>query len=152
MESPVDRLSLNFGFSFEDLYAREGLVRLDQTFLAHLRDHDAALHDRLVTARFNPSDLACKDQSESIIELAPHLETFIGEVFDIAWEVKDLQARHDRLAPLYTVKRNFVQRKAVPRFPAEKAAAIDGAAIRADVEAFATPLTERYSRTTWRAG
>ena len=143
MESRSDQLSLNFGFSFEDLYTQEHLARLDQTFLDRLLIVDRGLHDRLVGARSNPAGLARKEQSELIIELAPHLEDFISELFHITWEVKELQASHDRLAPLYTVKRNFVQRKAVPKIPKEQAEALNGAALAAELErVFGEPLTE----------
>ena len=96
-----------------------------------------------MAARSNPSSVPRKEQSELIIELAPHLEDFISELFRITWDVKELQASHDRLAPLYTIKRNFVQRKAVPKIPKEQAAALDGAAIGVDLERiFGEPLTE----------
>ena len=46
-----DRQTLGFGFSFADLAAREGLVRLDRVFLDRLAAEDAALHARLLAAR-----------------------------------------------------------------------------------------------------
>ena len=143
MESQSTNLSLNFGFSFEDLYRHSDLARLDQTFLDHLKASDPALHARLTGARQAPTALAPKDQSELIIDLAPHLEDFIGHLFNITPEIEELQARHNRLAPLYTVKRNFVQRKAVPKIPKEQAAQLDGPALGAELERiFNQPLTE----------
>src|SRR5260370_25058552 len=85
-------LMLNFGFEFEDLYQHDGLVRLDGVFLDHLKSTDPALHARLVAARENPSQLARKDQSELIVDVAPHLEDFIGRLFGITAEVEALQA------------------------------------------------------------
>ena len=79
MSIDSDQLDLTFGFSFEDLYQRDGLVRLDGTFLEHLRASDPALFERLTAARSTPDALSRKQQSELIIELAPHLEDFIGE-------------------------------------------------------------------------
>ncbi len=134
---------LNFGLGFEDLYQHDGLVRLDGVFLVHLKSADPALHARLVAARQHPAQLARKDQSELIVDVAPHLEDFIGRLFGITAEVEALQARHNRLAPLYTVKRNFVQRKAVPKIPKEKAVTLDGPAIACELEhLFGEPLTE----------
>ena len=106
-------LSLSDGFSFGDLYDREGLLRIDAAFLADLRAAAPALYDRLLAARENPAGLANKQSSELIIELAPHLEDFIGHLFGIGPELRALQARHHELAPLYSVKRRFVQRKAL---------------------------------------
>ena len=143
MESHAAPLLLNFGFTFEDLYRPEDLARLDVAFLGWLKTSDQALHDRLVLARSNPSAVARKDESELIIEVAPHLEDFIGQLFGITAEVAALQALHNRLAPIYNVKRNFVQRKAVPKIPKDQAAALDGNAVRAELERiFGEPLTE----------
>ena len=45
-----------------------------------------------------------------------------------------LEARHHELAPLFAVKRQFVQRKAMNAYKAEAAAAFDGPALRAELE------------------
>ena len=47
-------LVLQHGLSFADLYDREGLVRLDRVFVAHLAETDVALHDRRTAARSDP--------------------------------------------------------------------------------------------------
>src|SRR5437764_1265363 len=44
-------LALKHGLSFADLYDRDGLVRLDRGFVAHLGSTDVGLHDRLMAAR-----------------------------------------------------------------------------------------------------
>ena len=135
--------SLAFGFAFEDLYAREGLVRLDRAFLDYLQAGDPALYDRLLAARDNPASLARKPASELIIAVAPHLEDFIGQLFGIEADLRDLQARHHVLAPLYAVKRKFVQRKAVTSVSRDEAMSLDGEALAADLEMlFDEPLTE----------
>ena len=86
----------------------------------------SALHDRLMTARREPDALDRKAESDLLVDLAPHLEDFVGELFGIAAEVRALQARHDELAPLYSVKRLFVQRRAVKEVKEADAAALDG--------------------------
>ncbi|HVW84279.1 MAG TPA: FAD-dependent oxidoreductase [Bryobacteraceae bacterium] len=141
-------LSLSFGFAFRDLYERDALVRLDSTFLSYLREATPALHDQLIAARENPSSLAAKQSSELIIAIAPYVDDFIGELFRIQAELRELQERHHELAPLYSVKRRFVQRKALSGQTAEKALALDGIALAAELEAFIEePLTERgYAR------
>ena len=73
----------------------------------------SALHDRLMTARRDPDGLGHAAESDLLVDLAPHVEDFLGELFGIAAEVRALQARHHELAPLYSVKRLFVQRRAV---------------------------------------
>ncbi len=105
-------LILQHGLSFAELYHRDGLVRLDAAFIEHVKSADIGLFSRLVTARRAPDALSDKDESELLIELAPHLEDFVAALFGIGPQARALQERHDVLAPLYTVKRLFVQRRA----------------------------------------
>jgi NADPH-dependent glutamate synthase beta subunit-like oxidoreductase/NAD(P)H-flavin reductase len=127
-------LALQHGLSFADLYDRDGLVRLDRAFVADLAATDAALHERLMTARRDPEAFDRSAESDLLVELAPHLEDFLGALFGIAAEVRVLQARHHELAPLYSVKRLFVQRRAVKGIKDEEAAQIDGTALAAGLD------------------
>jgi hypothetical protein len=137
-------MDLRFGFAFEDLYAQEGLARLDQVFVEQLRHSHAPLHDRLLTARTHLDVLSLKQQSELIIELAPHVEDFLGELFGISPEIGALQAQHNDLAPLYAAKRRFVQKKALTGMTKERAEAIDGPAVALELEErMSEALTER---------
>jgi NADPH-dependent glutamate synthase beta subunit-like oxidoreductase/NAD(P)H-flavin reductase len=134
-------LQLKWDFSFVDLYAREGLVRLDERFQEHLKAVNATLHARLLEARANPPDR--KGNTDLIVELAPHVEDFIGELFRIEPELRELQARHNALEPLYALKRKFIQKKAISGVTVEHASAIDGASLAADLGSlFNEPLTE----------
>jgi len=144
MSEPVLRHDL----AFEDLYRRDGLVRLDAAFVRHLGEVDVELHNRLMAARREPAALDRATESDLLVALAPHLEDFIGALFGIGAELSALQARHDALAPLYAVKRLFVQRRAVKGVPPEAAAALDGAALARDLEALiGEPLSEEsYAR------
>jgi NADPH-dependent glutamate synthase beta subunit-like oxidoreductase/NAD(P)H-flavin reductase len=119
-------LALKHGLSLADLYEREGLVRLDRAFVAHLAETDIGLHDRLMAARRDPASVERLDESNLLVDLAPYLEDFIGELFGIEGEARDLQARHHELALLYSVKRLFVQRRAVKGVKEADAVAIDG--------------------------
>jgi NADPH-dependent glutamate synthase beta subunit-like oxidoreductase/NAD(P)H-flavin reductase len=114
--------SFGFGFTFEALYDREGLVRLDASFLDHLKTGDVELYNRLVSGRADPAALAPKDESQLLIDLAPHLEDYLASLFQIRGEVDALRRRHDTLAPLYTVKRLFVQRRVAKGFSADAVA------------------------------
>ncbi len=136
-------LNLPFGLTFEDLYQRDGLLNIDQIFLEQLQQTAPPLHERLLAARQNPPAVHTKDGSELILELAPYLEDFVGELFGIHKELLLLQGRHSELAPLYSVKRRFVQRKALTGYTPERAAEIDGFAVGAELEALMQePLTE----------
>src|SRR5918912_2899623 len=119
-------LALQHGLSFPDLYDREGLIRLDRAFVTHLAAADAALHERLMAGRADPDALDRKAESDLLVDLAPHLEDFLGDLFGIAGEVRALQKKHDELAPLYSVKRLFVQRRAVKEIKEPHAAQLNG--------------------------
>ncbi|MEK7231969.1 MAG: FAD-dependent oxidoreductase, partial [Pseudomonadota bacterium] len=122
-----------FGLKFSDLYRRDGLLRLDTAFVRALETVDGALCQRLLEARADPSALAPRQESELLIALAPHVEDFISELFGIATEVRQLSARHHELAPLYSCKRLFVQRKATHKYRADAASQFDGAALRGEL-------------------
>jgi NADPH-dependent glutamate synthase beta subunit-like oxidoreductase/NAD(P)H-flavin reductase len=128
-------LHLGFGLTFTDLYEHSGLVKLDRQFITHLTETDSALAGRLLAARTEPDTLEHKAESELLIALAPHAEDFVGALFGIGPELRELAARHHALAPLYACKRLFVQRRAVKAFKAEDAAGFDGEALTAALEA-----------------
>ncbi|MBL8381188.1 MAG: FAD-dependent oxidoreductase [Burkholderiales bacterium] len=127
-------LNLAFDLEFPDLYRRPGLERIDAAFLAALAASDAALAARLTAARAAPAALERKAESELVIELAPHVDDFIGTLFGIAPDIRALAERHHALAPVFEVKRQFVQRKAAKTFDAAAAAALDGAALTYEIE------------------
>ncbi|MFL6564557.1 MAG: FAD-dependent oxidoreductase [Burkholderiales bacterium] len=132
-------MQLGFGIRFHDLYEREGLARVDAAFLQFLGQGDAALRDRLVAARANPP--AAKEESDLLIASAPHVEDFIARLFGIEPEAQALAAKHHELAPLYSVKRLFVQRRAMHKVKPEDA--------RPDGFHFTTELDFARKVTAW---
>lgn len=101
-------LKLAYNLSFPDLYQRDGLVQIDDAFLAFLPDD---VGKKLKQIRLQPPVFA-KEALELLLALGPYLEDFIAHLFHIEKEVLALQTRHHDLAPLYRVKRLFVQRRA----------------------------------------
>ncbi|HEX3974562.1 MAG TPA: FAD-dependent oxidoreductase [Stellaceae bacterium] len=137
-------LVLQHGLSFADLYHRDGLARLDVAFMAHLQAADASLFAMLAAGRAAPEKLAAKDESDLIVDIAPHLEDFIAALFGIQAEVLAHQSEHDELSPLYTVKRLFVQRRAAKGATPDAIAKLDGAALAAKLEELMSEtLTDR---------
>ncbi len=135
-------LALGFDATFDDLHDRDGLVRLDARFMAFLEGRDADLKARLEAARLAPDDLERETESELVIDLAPVLEDFIGELFGVRTELGAVRAAREPLALIYSVKRLFVQRRAVKKHAAE-AENLDGADLRVRLEArLGAPLTE----------
>ena len=140
MELSSPTLSLAHGLTFAELYARAGLLRLDEVFLASLEESLAA---QLHAARATPETLSAKEESALILAIAPHLEVFLAELFGIEAEWEALIAAHKALDPLYAAKRLFVQRRAAKAYPAAVAKAFDGGALFAAVEqALGAPFEE----------
>ena len=153
----MDRLSaeatLGFGASFASLATRDGLIEIDRAFLAQLQDKDAALFDRLLTARAEPAALDAKAEGELVVAVGRHVGPFVAELFGIEKEcglVADLTRELDRIS---TTKRLFVQRQAVKKY--SDVSTFDGAALRADLEARlgATLTEQRFADavTAWEA-
>jgi NADPH-dependent glutamate synthase beta subunit-like oxidoreductase/NAD(P)H-flavin reductase len=122
------------GFSVADLYRREGLVRLDQIFLATLGESDPALHQELVQARNDPAALSRASASDLSIRIAPVLERFVANLFGIGSELQALKSRHTDLEPLFRIKRDFVQRQAAKKVKPQEAAQLDGDALFARLQ------------------
>src|SRR6516225_9091411 len=132
-----------FGITFEDLYRREGLLRLDERFLQSLESTDSSLHARLLEARRGVA-LTRSQESELILDLAPKVEDFLTELFGIESEIRQLRQNQAEFANLYTVKRKFIHKRALTGMNSEKAAAIDGAALETELKAlFGEPVTDR---------
>ena len=127
-------LTLGFDVRFDDLYERVGLAKIDGRFLDWLGAREPALRERLDAGRQAPAEIKGEAESELLIELAPQLEAFIAELFGIESELGETRAARDALAPVFEVKRQFVQRRAVRKHAAE-APAVDGAAVRVALEA-----------------
>jgi NADPH-dependent glutamate synthase beta subunit-like oxidoreductase/NAD(P)H-flavin reductase len=135
-------LDARYGLTFPDLYTVEGAARIDAHFARELAEADAALAQRYSIARQDPKALAPKDEAALLIDVAPHLEDFLARLFGIVDDVRELEARHHALAPLYAVKRQFVQRKAMNAFKPDVAATFDGPSLRASIDALLGPTDD----------
>lgn len=137
-------LHLHFGLTFPELYSHDGLSKLDSLFVADLAETDVELHNRFVCARADKSALAEKEESEILVALAPYLEDFIAQLFGIEKDVTALASRHHNLAPLYSCKRLFIQRRAIKAYKPADAATFDGLHLQRDLETFFTrPFSEQ---------
>ncbi len=128
-------LNLAHDLTFDDLYDNQGLARIDSLFLDHLGSVSDELKHRLLSARTAADGLTDKEQSDLLLDLAPHTNDFIGELFGIAPAVRALSEKHHALAPLYDCKRLFVQRRAAKKIKAEDAVLLDGPALEAELTA-----------------
>lgn len=134
-DAPADvPLVLGFGIAFDSLYRRDGLKAIDDSFVEFLQQRNPELHDRLAAARAAPDAAVGKMEKDLVVDLAPVLDDFTAELFGIAAEVKALRARDQALAPIYSVKRQFVQRRSAKKFTPVQAEFFDGDALREQLE------------------
>ncbi len=123
-------MNLNFDMTLAQLYVRDGLLALDGHFLQALEAAAPPLKLQLQQARSQPEALTPLQESQLLLALGPYLEGFVARLFRIETQVSDLSQRHHALAPLYAIKRKFVQRTAAKKINAEQAESIDGAALQ----------------------
>ena len=105
------KVELGFGLEFEELYTREGLIRLDQQFLDYLQQRDLKLFNDLMQLRKDKESLDSKDTSNVLIDIAVILDEFIAELFAIQTETETLRKKHG--SNIYECKVLFVKRKAL---------------------------------------
>ena len=129
-------MNLRYGIAFSQLYERGGLLALDRLFLQELGTASPELLEQLRQAREQPESLTALQESTLLIALGPHLENFIAGLFGIEDALAALETAHHELAPLYIMKRQFVQRAAAKNIRSEEAQSIDGPALREQLAAW----------------
>jgi NADPH-dependent glutamate synthase beta subunit-like oxidoreductase/NAD(P)H-flavin reductase len=132
--------SVSFGFTFEDFLNPLKLKELDQVFCRYLKENDKELARHLEIGR--EKDLVPLEESALILDLAPYVEDFLGELFSIQKELSVLQEQTYALAPLYRAKRLFVQRVAAKTYSKEEALTFDGKVLQGQL---AQIMNESYS-------
>jgi hypothetical protein len=139
----MTNLNLPHGLRFEDLYDEAGLLRLDRLFVTSLAEHAPDLAGQLKAGREAPDTLGRQNESALLIALAPYLEDFLAELFNVRAPLTELAAQHEQLTPLYTCKRLFVQRQALRAHKPQEVADLDPVPIEAELERrIGAPLTD----------
>src|SRR3954467_5661809 len=110
-------LKLNFNLEFNDLYSLTGLRQLNAAWGEYLRNASEELFARLQNVV--SVEVGGKEESELILKLAPYLDDFIAELFNIRNAVSLLSVRHQELSVISRVKRLFIQRVAVKGYVVE---------------------------------
>lgn len=104
-------LSLN-GFTFTELFHSSGLHRLDEAFLAELKQQQPLLHDKLLAYRQSATAFSALETSELLISCATILENFVAALFGIEEALAISQAKTTSHNPISTFKKYFVLRRA----------------------------------------
>ena len=111
---PTPELQLK-NFTYAELFHSQGLNRLDQVFLTHLKENNLATHEKLLQYRanrlLNPLEI-----SELIIECAAFLEGFIATLFHIEEALAVSQIQSTSQNPISIFKKYFVLRRAKKEF------------------------------------
>lgn len=100
------------GYTFSELLHSEGLYRLDQQFLAYLKEQDGVLHDKLVAYRQQADAFSTLETSDLLIACAVILEDFLAELFHIEEAVAASCAKTTSHNPISVFKKYFVLRRA----------------------------------------
>jgi NADPH-dependent glutamate synthase beta subunit-like oxidoreductase/NAD(P)H-flavin reductase len=113
------------GFQFSDLFRAEKLKELADCFYEDLKAKDDVLHGAL-TKYIDAHGAGYEDRVESKIltDSAPYLSEFIAELFNINSERDALMRTVTGQDPIWKYK-FFVQRRAIKKYTAEKATALN---------------------------
>ncbi len=99
-------IKLNFNITFEDLYSTFGLKKIDEKFIDFLNTKNITLKHDLIAGRKNN-----QISSELIINLAPYLESFIINLFNLKQNENKNPEYHKKASALFECRRKFIQRK-----------------------------------------
>ena len=106
---------MHIGFNhinFEDFYSLEGLRKIDDLFLSFLQKENLSLANDLLQYR-NQHKIAANN---SIISLAPYLEDFLVNLFQISDQISDIKEKTAKFQNIYLCKRDFIQRNVSKKF------------------------------------
>ena len=109
---PSPDLHLGFpGFRFADLHDAARLADLTRAFDDSLRSADAALFARYDAHRSGAARERGPAESELLLEVGAHVSRFLARLFGAEKELGKLREAAGRDAPIFRVKREFVQRR-----------------------------------------
>ncbi len=106
----MKKLHLSYDLSFEELYTLDGLKKLDSLFIEKLLRISPDLCNKMLDARTHHNKLYKLDESKLILELAPHLESFISELFSIQNSVENYKDEDKKLDIIYQCNKSFIQK------------------------------------------
>ena len=113
-------LKSTFGLTFQELYQRAGLIKLNQKFEEYLKQKSPQIANNFFALKeseltgFSANPEAQK--SQILIDVAPILEDFIVELFGIEKANAELKKHHADLKKIYFIRREFVQRVVAKKF------------------------------------
>ena len=124
---------MNIEQNIDKLYKTSELIKLDAQFFTALAAENPETHARLLAARQDPAALSELDESRLIIEIAPYLDQFLGQLFGIEGDWQSLSTTQKSYIPFYDVRRQFVQRRAAKAFSVDEVLAFDVLTLEAEM-------------------
>ena len=132
------------GFSYADLHDPDRLAALTAAFDETVRAADPALFERYRAHAAQP--LIGPAESELLLELSAHLSRFVARLFGVAGEAQALRDAAGRDAPLFRVKRDFVQRRVFKKGARDRPHATELASLDAQVRPLLAAAARRDPR------
>lgn len=113
-------------FSYSDLYDPVRLKELAELFYREIEAADPDLGRRFIEYRNNRgSDILPLDESNLLVQLAPHLGRFVARLFQIEVATEKEQRSIGDEKPIFNFKRNFVLKRALKAYTREDAEGLD---------------------------
>src|SRR3954470_24636244 len=145
--SPAPDLQLGIpGFRFADLHDPFRLAELTFAFDQFLREADAPLFARYQAHRDGTARLRGPAESELLIELGGQVSRFVARLFGVEKECAALRDAAGRDAPIFRVKREFVQRRVFRKGAKDRPHADELAALDAQVRPLLLAAARRDPR------
>jgi len=135
------------GFRFPDLHHAARLADLTRAFDASLAAAEPALFARYDAHRAGSARLQGPAESELLLEVGAHLSRFLAKLFGVEKELGKLRDAAGRDAPIFRVKREFVQRRVFKKGAKDRPHSSDFPALDAQVR----PLLDAAARRDPRA-
>jgi len=121
------------GFRSADLHDTRRLADLTRAFDDFLQEADSALFARYRAHRDGSVPLRGPEESALLLETGAQVSRFLGRLFGVERDLKRLREAAGREAPLFRVKRDFVQRRVFRKGPKDRPRASDFSALDAEV-------------------
>ena len=134
------------GFRYPDLHDPRRLAELTAAFDHFLAGADPELFSRYAAHRDGSARLTGPAESELLLQVAAHLSLFLGRLFGVEKDLARLRDSAGRDAPLFRVKRDFVQRRVFKKGARDRPQAADFPALEAQVRLLLSAAARRDPR------
>src|SRR4051812_45175061 len=134
------------GFRYADLHHTARLADLTRAFDDFLRAADAKLFARYDAHRAGSAPQRGPGESELLLEVGAQLSRFVGRLFGVEQDLQRLRDAAGRDAPIFRVKREFVQRRVFRKGAKDRPHASDFAALDARVSPLLAAAAARDPR------